>query len=337
MPNRTTSQETEASYPLLGNEYTRIAQSNNNFKALLTRTRTPEFGGRLTLVSGTPVMATVQLAKTVIFYTPYLNDQAPIFDGLGFNTLLFTEQNVALDATNFVLNNLYDLFIFLNGTTVTLGYGPAWASSIARSANLAYLNGVLVNASTITLRVNNTTTFSVQANQATYVGTAKATASGSTDFNFTGSGSGGSAVNLNLWNYYNRRAVSAAVVDSGASYTYLSATFRQARASTGNQINFVMGVAEDAIDISYHAISQYAGSGRNVSTGMAIDSTSAPQIFHVFQSGAANIAIGPMSTRYVFVPQMGSHFIAALEASDGANSNTFDSQSNNTLMGLLWM
>jgi hypothetical protein len=40
--------------------------------------------GRLTLVSGTPVMTTTQSAKTTIYYTPYIGQACPLYDGTKF-------------------------------------------------------------------------------------------------------------------------------------------------------------------------------------------------------------------------------------------------------------
>jgi hypothetical protein len=37
--------------------------------------------GRLTLASATPVMSSTQSAKTTIYYTPYIGNLVPIYDG----------------------------------------------------------------------------------------------------------------------------------------------------------------------------------------------------------------------------------------------------------------
>ena len=59
---------------------------NNNFTELYAadaagggNSTSPQ--GRLTLQTGTPVMTTTQSAKTTIFYTPYVGNKTPIYDG----------------------------------------------------------------------------------------------------------------------------------------------------------------------------------------------------------------------------------------------------------------
>src|SRR6185312_10883708 len=40
--------------------------------------------GRLTLVAGKPVMSSAQLAKTAIYYTPYVGNQIAVYSGTSF-------------------------------------------------------------------------------------------------------------------------------------------------------------------------------------------------------------------------------------------------------------
>ena len=63
---------------------------------------------------------------------------------------------------------------------------------------------------------------------------------GEISFTFGTKTSGGGAARFALWNAYNRVDVGTNVIDSGTSYTYTSATIRQARASAGNEIQFVI-------------------------------------------------------------------------------------------------
>src|SRR3970040_2894557 len=47
-----------------------------------------EPGGRVTLVSGEPLMTSEQANKTAIYYTPYKHDLVPIYNGSWLETLL---------------------------------------------------------------------------------------------------------------------------------------------------------------------------------------------------------------------------------------------------------
>ena len=55
--------------------------------------------GRLTLQTATPVMTTTQSAKTTIFYTPYVGNLVPLYDGTNMNMTTFAELSVATTDT----------------------------------------------------------------------------------------------------------------------------------------------------------------------------------------------------------------------------------------------
>src|SRR5260221_2787865 len=124
-------------------------------------------GGRLTLTSATPVLIANATAQGNVYYTPYLTSLVPINGTIR----TFTEQSVALDATNFLSGKLYDFFMFDNAGTPTLGYGPAWTHLTTRSTAIARAQGIWTNNLSITLRTNSSTTFTLGTNAATYFGT----------------------------------------------------------------------------------------------------------------------------------------------------------------------
>jgi hypothetical protein len=85
--------------------------------------------GRLTLVSATPVLISNQTAKTSIFYSPFKGDKAPIYDGTNWAMKTFAELTLSLDTSNHLLENLYDVFIWNNSGTISIGTGPAWVNT----------------------------------------------------------------------------------------------------------------------------------------------------------------------------------------------------------------
>ena len=137
--------------------------------------------GRLTLVSGTPVMAADETAQTTVYYTPYKGDLLSIPNGTKNVTFAFSEISLAL-VSNHLADTLYDVFVFLDpadNTTIRLGTGPAWATTTAGSGargsgagttQLSRLNGLWTNTVAITLR-NGSSTYSVALKAALYVGT----------------------------------------------------------------------------------------------------------------------------------------------------------------------
>lgn len=83
-------------------------------------------GGRLTLVTGTPVMTSDQTAKGTIYYTPDQTDLITLYDGTDWTFKTFTELTLTLDSTNHPIENLFDAFICNDGGTIKIGTGPAW-------------------------------------------------------------------------------------------------------------------------------------------------------------------------------------------------------------------
>ncbi len=85
--------------------------------------------GRLTLTSNTPVMIADATAQTSVYYPPYQGNAVPIFDGTTWSAQVFAQLTMALDTSNQLLNNVYDLFAWNNAGTVSIGAGPAWTNT----------------------------------------------------------------------------------------------------------------------------------------------------------------------------------------------------------------
>jgi hypothetical protein len=75
-----------------------------------------------------------QTSATSVFYTPYVGNQCPIWNGNVTSMYAFAQQTLAL-ASQHVASNIYDVFAFLNpsGGAFTIATGPAWATSTAGS------------------------------------------------------------------------------------------------------------------------------------------------------------------------------------------------------------
>lgn len=94
-------------------------------------------GGRLTLVTATPVLTSDQTAKTTVYYTPHISDQVPVYSGTAWAAKTFTELSMALDTTNQLLGTLYDLFVWSNAGTMAIGAGPAWINTATITVTIA--------------------------------------------------------------------------------------------------------------------------------------------------------------------------------------------------------
>ena len=207
---------------------------------------TPAPQGRLTLVSGAPYMSTDQTAITTVYYTPAVGNQVPIYGGSTFASTTFTEVSVSLDAANFLIGKNYDMFIVSDTGTIRLVYGPAWSSDTARgtgagTTELQRILGLWTNAVSITGRYSSVGTVAVSANQATYVGTVRASANGQTTFVVSGGGTPATPAYAFVWNAYNKASQLFKVRGGGNSYA--GATNRQPYANNiNNAFYFVQGL-----------------------------------------------------------------------------------------------
>lgn len=307
----------------------------------INATITPQ--GRITLTSATPVMAATVTGATTVYYTPYKGNLVPIYDGTNFVPTAIAELSVVLGAS-WVTNSNYDVFIASDAGTIRACTGPAWTSSTARGSGagtteLSRTNGMLLNTVTLTCRYNNTTTFSVAASRGTYVGTFRTSGSGAVTYGLGGSGSGGVNGILGVWNMYNRVLATARTTDSGVSYTYSSATIRQARASAGNQGQVLIGVAEDSILAQYFTRTDSttaAGSYGSICIGVNTTSGCAMGRTLSLNSGTASAAVGFPQQTYAAPPLLGYNTYSANEGGDGANNSIFNAESTNVLTLSAW-
>lgn len=296
--------------------------------------------GRLTLTSGTPVLATTVSAATTVYYTPYNGNVIPIYDGTAFIATAFTElSNITSNSATgnagpaaVAASSCYDLFVWNNSGTPTLTRGPVWTNTTSRSAGtaLSRTNGILLNSSSITN--------GPAANRGTYVGTECSNAGSTIDYIFGASSSGGTAAVLNVWNMYNRVSTGTNVIDSETAYTYSSATIRQAGASAGNQITFVIGLQEDSVQPQYGQVGILAAVlSANMQWAMGFDSTTTRSCIQFFVENDAALTTQSTagSTSCSWSPALGQHFLAALEGGDGTNNNTFNAGTRGNLSAII--
>lgn len=301
--------------------------------------------GRLTLTSATPVMTSSATGSQNVYYAPYIGNAVPIYNGSTVNPITFTSSNsdtvgltLALaGSANWAANTVYDVFVILVSSSPTLCTGPAWSSATARAAagSIGIFGGILTNsnASAMTCRTGAASTQSVSQNQATYLGTIATDSgtAGQVSFTYGTSASGGGASVLNIWNYYNRVNIVSSVIDSGTGYTYGTNTIRAARASNTNRITFVSGVAEEAVHTSYTENLAPSSAGNIASSGVGLDSTTAYAAINSYANDSSSTITITLSNNYTASPQIGQHFIQALENANSGTNITFDQFSNANL------
>ena len=271
--------------------------------------------GRLTLTTATPVMSATASAATTIYYTPYLGNLCPIYDGTNMVPTAFAEVSVATTDTTknpaaIGASKVNDWFVWSDSGTIRIGHGPDWTNDTTRSAGTALVrvNGVLLN--------NASITNGPAASRGTYVGTTRSDSSSKLNYIFGGKTAGGTAAVLNVWNTYNRVITDTVVSDSTSSWTYNSATWAPANSSgTGsglnNRVSFVRGLDEDGIDALYQ-VSMSGGASGDSQIGIGLDITNgtSAQVNPYFSLGTS---IGAAPSVYSGLPGIGAHFLQAVE------------------------
>ena len=126
-----------------------------------------------------------------------------------------------------------------------------------------------------------------------------------------------------VWNYYNRVEREMYVTDATTSWNYSTATYRQANANSANQVDFVIGIAEDACEFGLMAgATTSASTLRRVYSVIGIDSTTGPYR-GVCALIVNNSQIGTGFTSLRTVLAAGHHYAAWVEAGAGTDTQTF--------------
>jgi hypothetical protein len=289
--------------------------------------------GRLTLSSTLPVMTADATAQTSVYYLPYVGNVVPIYDGSVMQIkTIGAGLTMTLNTSNQLSGKVYDLFVFLNSGTVTIGAGPAWSSTTSRgtgagTTELQLINGTWSNKVSIDLKNSSTTYSAITANQATYVGSVYCTANGQTGMTFKPSAaSGGSNGILAVYNAYNRIRCFSVSRDSNTAYTYATATWRSMDNNANNRVTWLDGLQQTPVrSILTQAISSNTLDAVSF-IGTNLDATSgAPGVQAEFQCARVSVYAQPTASEN-FAPQIGLHFVQAMEFVNSGTS-TFSGSS----------
>ena len=298
--------------------------------------------GYLTLTSGTPVITGDVSAATAVYYTPFVGNLVPIYNGSSFIPTTFTEQTLTLSSSH-VASNIYDVCMFNNSGVVTIVTGPSWsagtggsitAGSCARGTGaggtaLSRLNGIWTNAVQITGR-NGVTTYTINANLATYVGSIFIDG---TNGQITCHRSYGQSRKWGVWNAFNRQPIYMKAGDGTASWSYQTATTRAANNSSANSLTIFCGLAEEVADTSYRQKFGASVGNNQVMTGqigIGLNSTttiSGTDSYYQFTGNSVAGALGNVlklsPATYIVSPSLGINTMSALENGGGGNVGTF--------------
>lgn len=291
----------------------------------------PNPQGYLTPTSGTPVISGDVVAATTVYYTPYVGNVIPIYNGSWMQPYFFTEAALTLTSSQ-AASQIYDVFAALNSGSVVIGTGPAWSAATpgssargtgAGSTQLSRVNGLLVNTVAITLR-NGAASYSIGVNQATYLGSIYID---STNGQVSCYRSFGQSRKWGVWNAYNRVPIILQVGDATASWSYSGTTVRVSNNNTANSCVGFAGLAEETIDATFVQTTN-SRSATPCTNGIGVNSTSS-------MSGLVGglpsdiTVIGSTGTaRSVVQPTLGLTTITCLETGNGVPAIIYGSASH---------
>lgn len=277
-----------------------------------------EPGGRLTLTSLTPVTTADVTAATTVYYTPYKHGKVPLYDGSAWtvNSIATELSQATSDATKSpaatTAGGIYDVFVWDDAGTLRATRGPAWTAPGVRgtgagTTELERLNGRYVNK----ISISN----GPLAQRGLYVGTIFSDISANQIFD--------SNAKRYVWNCYNRVVRKLLVVDATNNWAYSLDVWRQARATTTNQLEMVIGLSEDIVSASVTASGSESGVGGKLYVGIGLDSTTtnSANLAPLVASGSG--LAQQLSAVYSGFPDIGRHYLAWLERSNATGTGTF--------------
>lgn len=281
-------------------------------------------GGRLSLTSGTSLTTTDVSASTTVYYVPHRHNKVPLYNGTGWalhsitTELSQTTSDSTKSPATVANSSCYDLFVWSDEGILRLSRGPAWTSDTARgtgvgTTELERKDGRWVNK----VSVSN----GPAAQRGLYVGTVRS--DGSAQINDT-------LAKRHVWNLYNQEPRPMLVAESTDSWSYSSSTIRQARGSTANQLDVVVGLAIRPVsvrvdatamcDVSVPADNKFVARALIGVDSVTVDSSQQNGPGHCLQlTGIPGINTTLWST-YRGFPGIGRHYFAWLEQAQTGGS-----------------
>jgi hypothetical protein len=293
--------------------------------------------GRLTLQSNTPVMTSDVTGATTVYYTPYQGNLIPIYSGGGSGTWTeyqFSQLTLTISSTYQTAGNIYDVFVFISGGVPVIAFGPQWYSTSSRGTNygsdIQQLDGIWVNTYGVPQGAdfnNGSTLYSTGSVPlywgATYVGSVYITANGETGVSLKPSAASGGTNNvMGVYNAYNRVRTTAYSRDSTSSWNYSTASWRAADGSTSNRISFLDGLQQSPVTGNYSIMGATSGNGIGEYIAINLDG-STPDIAATMASSGSQPGANQYSVTETFYPQMGLHYIQAVEYASGSGTASF--------------
>jgi hypothetical protein len=252
-------------------------------------------GFRLSLTTALPVTIADVLAAETLYCVPYTGNVIALYSGSTW--VLRDSAQFSIDIPD--VTGVHDVFCYDNSGVPTLEV-LVWTNDTTRATALTYQDGVLVKTGATTRR---------------YLGTFYSTTAGNGQTE-------DSAANRYLCNYYHPVRKHFSVVDTTNSWTYGTATWRQAGALATNQANIVIGVSEHLVEATVQTFTENDTGSVTIAVGVGITSTTvnSAQIFGLTTAGQNRT---PIAAHYRGMPAAGRVQMVWLEIASAGTTETF--------------
>ena len=285
------------------------------------------------------------VSAVTVYYSPFVGNQLPIWNGSSFVEVTFTELTATLTSSGSPASTIQDECVFSNNGVPTLVTGPSWTTvaagagnrgSGAGTAQLTRLNGIWVNANSI-IGYNGISTYNIAANQCTYVGSISVDG---TAGQVSAYRTWGQSRKFGIWNAYNRQPIVLLAGDSTASWNYAAATIRASNGNFLNSVTVFAGLPEEEFSATFtqkNTILIATGTSFNaaVQIGIGWNSTTAfsgqTGTGQFSYSSASPATIGATVTNvanYVNAPAIGTNVVTALESGNTSGGVEFGTNAN---------
>lgn len=218
-------------------------------------------GGRLTAANGVPVTSADVTGGANLYYTPWKNDRIVLWDGTRWVAVSFSQITFGLTATS---GAVYDVFGYLSSGALALE-SLVWTSPTARATAVTIQDGRYC-------KDGNKTRL--------YLGTFYASGTNQVTDSYALRG---------VWNMYNRARRPLLKQETANTWTYNSATYRSANASTANRVACVCGLREEPTKVQVLATGN-AGAGVAANVGICINGTAVNNATAFNEISVSNIA-----------------------------------------------
>jgi hypothetical protein len=292
------------------------------------------------LAAGGPVQGQSDITgATMVYYSPYVGNQIPIWNGSSFSILTFAELSLALSSAQSG-SSAYDVCIFNNNGSPVAIFGPAWSNSTAGAgsrgtgggtAQLQNQNGLWVNAAQV-VGNNGATIYTVPALQCTYVGSIFTDA---TPGQVSAYRTFGVSRKFGVWNAYNQNTITMMAGLSTSSWAYNVATIRASDANSAATVAAFTGLPTTSITATFTQAVEMQNSNssstlQTSSIGIGLNSLTAYSgqvgTFGSIGSGATGLSsFGVATAILILQPTLGLNNFNQLEQGNATSSitNTF--------------